>query len=883
MRTISFTQHAARIAGFLSLGVLAALTTRADTLVDDFDGKTSFALWAFSNGPEFPGAVGAFTLTQGRAGNGQAGRLSFDLSKGGNYTSAGLSLSTPTTAEAIRFWARSPSNINISLRVLDSAGQTLQYNLHRPLDAAKVSDWYQHTVSLDSPHLWFGGPADGILRNPIRRITFLADKQRTEASIGSIEIDDIETVSSAHVTLNLARGILPAPEGSADLLSRMGVNVHFTDDDRALDAAKSAGFSWIRNDLQWSAIERTKGIYDWSAFDRLVAALKRRDMKALFILGYGNPIYTGENFLVPPTSDTAMQAYGEFAKAAAAHFAGTGTRFEIWNEANIAPYWHPKPDPLQYAKLASLAVNKVHEGDRFALVSTTGMSGFDFAFAREFLSTGLIKGPDAIGVHPYDIKAPGAELIEHLLHLRQIVDSHLPSAPPIWDTEWGFSSTHLSGAQIPNGHDDAARTKQASLTVRRLLSACAAGLPLYINYELRDGGTNPAEPEHNFGLLAYDYSEKPAMRAVKQLSSVARGRRYVGLVPVNRSGLTAMRFEGSTDTVVALWTSAPNGRMMVSLAGSNSVMDYLGNPVPTENGTFLLAEQGGPVYVSFSGSSWLSNLSVLTDIDPKEGPLVAGFFTAGTSSKALLVRAVGPALSYFGVSSPLLDPELVVVRENAESLGRTVGWAADLAPVFSRLGAFALTTGSRDAAVLQVVAPGGYTAQIRSSSVAMGTAIAEVYDADEGAPATRLVNLSARANVSTAGGLTGGFVISGKAHAQILIRGVGPALGLFGVNNALRRPTLTVYNSSRAIIATNTGWQSAVNIGGGAVANGPQQTIVTQATASSFASVGAFQLPSGSGDCAVALVLPPGAYTAQIAGQNGETGVGLIEIYEIKQ
>jgi len=46
-------------------------------------------------------------------------------------------------------------------------------------------------------------------------------------------------------------------------------------------------------------------------------------------------------------------------------------------------------------------------------------------------------------------------------------------------------------------------------------------------------------------------------------------------------------------------------------------------------------------------------------------------------------------------------------------------------------------------------------------------------------------------------------------------------------------------------------------------------------------AVGAFPLPSGSKDAALLLDLPPGAYTAQMEGVGGATGIGLIEIYEV--
>ena len=46
-------------------------------------------------------------------------------------------------------------------------------------------------------------------------------------------------------------------------------------------------------------------------------------------------------------------------------------------------------------------------------------------------------------------------------------------------------------------------------------------------------------------------------------------------------------------------------------------------------------------------------------------------------------------------------------------------------------------------------------------------------------------------------------------------------------------------------------------------------------------SVGAFALDKGSWDSALLVWLEPGVYTARMAGADGETGVGLVEVYAV--
>jgi hypothetical protein len=166
---------------------------------------------------------------------------------------------------------------------------------------------------------------------------------------------------------------------------------------------------------------------------------------------------------------------------------------------------------------------------------------------------------------------------------------------------------------------------------------------------------------------------------------------------------------------------------------------------------------------------------------------------------------------------------------------------------------------------------------VTSQTSNSGVALAEVYDADSGAPTNRLVNLSARAFVgSGANVLIGGFFITGTTPQTVIIRGDGPALAGFGLAGALQAATITLSNGS-GTVATDTGWRNAPTAG--SAAGG---IVIQPLTAALSAKVGAFALAAGSGDSAIVVTLPPGAYTAQVAGMNGSTGVALVEIYELR-
>lgn len=135
------------------------------------------------------------------------------------------------------------------------------------------------------------------------------------------------------------------------------------------------------------------------------------------------------------------------------------------------------------------------------------------------------------------------------------------------------------------------------------------------------------------------------------------------------------------------------------------------------------------------------------------------------------------------------------------------------------------------------------------------------------AAASRLANVSVRTLVGSGDrNLVLGFVVggaSGNATQPVLMRGIGPALGPFGVSGFLSDPILTL-RSGINIVANNDNW-------GG-----------NQAVTAAAAQVGAFPLSDvASRDAAIyAPSLSPGAYTAQISSIGSASGVALAEIYD---
>ena len=254
--------------------------------------------------------------------------------------------------------------------------------------------------------------------------------------------------------------------------------------------------------------------------------------------------------------------------------------------------------------------------------------------------------------------------------------------------------------------------------------------------------------------------------------------------------------------------------------------------------------------------AWLANLSLRTTLAANQ-PVTVGFVVSG-GARDLLVRAAGPTLAAFGLTSAMPDPRLEVYR-GATRTAANNDWPLALTSVMAAQGAFPFTTASRDAALFQSF---DGAATVQASGPAGGTVLVEAYDTG-GARDGRIINLSASNRVGSGGDiLIAGLYVAGSGSRRVLIRGVGPGLAEFGVEGTLANPRLEVFSAEGTRIAENDDWDPAL--------------------AATFRSVAAFAQPDRSRDAALVVELPAGrGYTAQVSGMGGTTGEALVEVYEL--
>lgn len=124
-----------------------------------------------------------------------------------------------------------------------------------------------------------------------------------------------------------------------------------------------------------------------------------------------------------------------------------------------------------------------------------------------------------------------------------------------------------------------------------------------------------------------------------------------------------------------------------------------------------------------------------------------------------------------------------------------------------------------------------------------------------------LANLSTRVQVGTANNVAiAGFIITGNAAKQVVVRGLGPSLATLGVQGALSDPVLELYDAAGNLLLGNNDWQD------------------TQAQALRDANLA----PTNDLESAILATLGPGAYTTILRGNSNATGIGLVEVYDLQ-
>jgi len=347
------------------------------------------------------------------------------------------------------------------------------------------------------------------------RIEIYAD---LESVVKKFTLETLRRIGKLAVPLLLSGA---APIGMQSLWAAdfvVGVGTHLTGGSRplgkSLDMLSAAGVTSFRDDATWSSIEKSKGIYSVPArMDQLVDEALKRKISPLLILAYGNRFYDDGG---KPLTDESILAFTKYAEFVVRHFKGRVSRYEIWNEWEHTTGKTAKGSPEAYVRLARKVYPAIKKIDPQAevLVGAVGTVGIKQGYLERIIRLGILEHGDMLTLHPY-------------MHCERF------SGPESWARwmrsvgeqleNWGGKpvSVYLTEMGWPSHQGRCGVSEETQAEYLRKIYKHARELPFIKGiwwYDLQNDGNDPADQEHNFGLVRGDFTEKPAYKALREMA-----------------------------------------------------------------------------------------------------------------------------------------------------------------------------------------------------------------------------------------------------------------------------------------------------------------------------------------------------------------------------
>ena len=321
---------------------------------------------------------------------------------------------------------------------------------------------------------------------------------------------------------------------------------------------------------------------------------------------------------------------------------------------------------------------------------------------------------------------------------------------------------------------------------------------------------------------------------------------------------TATNLTGAPDaryTHTAVWT----GNEMIVWGGS-------GGGVLNTGGRYCAQPLGG---------SQLGNISTRAFVQTGDNVMIGGFIVQGSEPKRVIIRAIGPELTQYGVPNALANPTLelhdgtgALIASNDNWQHTIIGGIITSNQVRDIINSGYVPGDGRESAIIADLPAGNYTAIVRGVNNMTGVALVEVYDLTPDS-ASILGNISSRSFVQTGDNvMIGGFIVQGMVPKRVIVRAIGPELTQYGVPDVLANPTLELHDGTGALIASNNNWRTTII--GGIITSDQVRDIINSGYA-----------PSDGRESAIIADLPAGNYTAIVRGVNDTTGVALVELYDL--
>jgi hypothetical protein len=356
---------------------------------------------------------------------------------------------------------------------------------------------------------------------------------------------------------------------------------------------------------------------------------------------------------------------------------------------------------------------------------------------------------------------------------------------------------------------------------------------------------NALQPTHHVNVSVKDQNGTPRQHIELALGYALNNQTYVSFAYTDEQGMASLPaydhawgLAGDPENLAASGFREFTVQT-VTVSGSDVNVALTLEPLPPTGNTLV-------------------NLSTRGIVQTGDNVLIGGFIVPGLAPKKVLIRAIGPSLSNFGVTGALSDTTLTLFNGAGTQIGFNDDWvnSSDKQAIIDTT---VPPSNNKESAIIATLPHGNYTAKVAGTGNATGVALIELYDLDSFSSST-LANISTRGRINQGENvLIAGYIVGGYKSQRVVIRAIGPSLGAFGVADSLSDPFLELHNAQGTTLMSNNDWQDTQK----------QQLIDTTIA------------PSNAKESAIVIDLAPGNYTAVVSGVGGATGVGLAEVYNI--
>jgi len=387
------------------------------------------------------------------------------------------------------------------------------------------------------------------------------------------------------------------PAGAIGADSPYGVGTHFGQswDPSHLEEVRKLGFAHIRDDITWGSVETSPGQYVLPAKAVYAKMAGELGIDLMPVAAYGNPFHSVDGR--DPDTDANRAAYAAYVSALVGLLRDSGAIVEavdVWNEFN-----HPGfnnfacgTTPECYLPLLAATASRVRADYNDVKVGGPSTAGAVVDWNTRLIGLGALDSMDAFSIHPYRYPSTPEGMVPELQALNNAIAA-AGHDTPLWLTEMGWPT------QVGGGTTEA---QQADYLVRMNVLAQSQGAERVYWYDLLNDGTNPAEREHNFGLLTQPTATvagaapKPAAMAQAVMVRTLAGATFQGADEV-ADGVHSYRYADGGGTTRVLWAEG-NATVQIVSTGTVTVTDVYGKTWTLARGGAELQLDGSPLYVS---------------------------------------------------------------------------------------------------------------------------------------------------------------------------------------------------------------------------------------------------------------------------------------------